>query len=328
MDAQPDALVQARLPARPAAVAEARNALEPLETYVEPERLSDLKLLVSELVTNGIRYGSHGPDDHINLRVRVARKIRVEVEDPGPGFVPEQPPHHRGSGGWGLVLVDRLADRWGVARRGNATVWAEMRRGDGSGEAEGEEEEPMGREELGAHNVLAVFEEREGARQAIVGLERVGFDSKDISLLGPEAEDAGAEQDTREEDRSVPGEVGTRVAKGAAAGTAAGGLAGFLAGAAAFAIPGVGPVLGTGVWASTIAGAVGGGAVGGVAAGVSGLGMGEAWELTHASLKEGHLVLMVHADDEDRAEAAFNALRDHEPKALERIDAGGGRVGA
>lgn len=335
MDGHTDALVQTRLPARAAAVAEARNALQPLERWVDPERLDDLRLVVSELVTNGIRHGSHDSEAQIGLRVRVSRKIRVEVEDPGPGFVPERPPHHRGSQGWGLVLVDRLADRWGVAPGPHATVWAELARSEPDGTSERRDEEAegtrgpgerqMGREQLGTHNVLAVFERRETAREAVVAVERAGFDAADISLLGPETGER-TERDTREEDRTIPGEVGTRAAKGAAAGTAAGGLAGFLAGAAAFAIPGVGPVFGTGVWAATVAGAVGGGAVGGVAAGVSGLGMGEAWELTHSSLKEGHIVLMVHADDRERADTALDVLRDHDPRAVERIDAEGGRV--
>lgn len=181
----------------------------------------------------------------------------------------------------------------------------------------------MTRERLGEHNVVAVFETRDQVRDAILTLERAGFDSNDISLVGPEVD---AEQDTREEDRRVPGEVGGRVAKGAAVGTGAGGLTGFLAGAAAFAIPGVGPVIGTGVWASTIAGAVGGGAVGGVTAGVSGLGMGEAWELTHASLKEGHLVLMVHAEEEDQADRAAGALEREGPRTVRRFDGDGKRI--
>jgi serine phosphatase RsbU (regulator of sigma subunit) len=108
--------------------ADARTALSPLEDALTPRVYSDLRLLVSELVTNSVRHAHLAPGDEIRLRVVVAnRLLRVEVSDPGAGFgasIPEPTPS--GLGGWGLFLTERLADRWGVDRQsGWTTVWLE-----------------------------------------------------------------------------------------------------------------------------------------------------------------------------------------------------------
>jgi integral membrane sensor domain MASE1/anti-sigma regulatory factor (Ser/Thr protein kinase) len=110
--------------------AEARTALSPLEDALTPRAFSDLRLLVSELVTNSVRHARLEPGDEIRLRVEVAnRLLRVEVSDPGAGFgasIPEPTPS--GLGGWGLFLTERLADRWGVDRQsGWTTVWLERK---------------------------------------------------------------------------------------------------------------------------------------------------------------------------------------------------------
>jgi anti-sigma regulatory factor (Ser/Thr protein kinase) len=59
---------------------------------------------------------------------RSERTLRVEVTDPGPGFEPHADlPARDETGGWGLFLTERLADRWGVEREGGlTTVWLEM----------------------------------------------------------------------------------------------------------------------------------------------------------------------------------------------------------
>jgi PAS domain S-box-containing protein len=117
----------------PEAVSLARAALRArLESdgALSPQRMGDVLLLTSELVTNAIRHGgAAGPDDRIRVRVlRRGARVRVEVRDDGPGFARpadgERPP---GDGGMGLELVDRLADAWGTDRRGRDTlVWFEV----------------------------------------------------------------------------------------------------------------------------------------------------------------------------------------------------------
>jgi len=109
--------------------AEARAALSPLADALPPLLYMDLCLLVSELVTNSVRHARLRPGDLIRLRVAASDLVlRVEVSDPGEGFVAEIPePTARGPGGWGLFLTERLADRWGVDRDGEwTTVWLEV----------------------------------------------------------------------------------------------------------------------------------------------------------------------------------------------------------
>jgi hypothetical protein len=53
-------------------------------------------------------------------------KVRVEVADPGPGFEPEVEP--REFGGFGFLLVDKIADRWGVLSDRGSRVWFEIDR--------------------------------------------------------------------------------------------------------------------------------------------------------------------------------------------------------
>ncbi|HEX3317532.1 MAG TPA: ATP-binding protein [Solirubrobacteraceae bacterium] len=114
----------------PYAAAAARRALGGLATLVDRHRLDDISLLVSELVTNGVRHGGAGEGDVLELTVlRNGSRLRVVVTDAGPGFEGRARPRERAdeAGGWGLFLVERLADRWGVERDGAATaVWFEL----------------------------------------------------------------------------------------------------------------------------------------------------------------------------------------------------------
>jgi anti-sigma regulatory factor (Ser/Thr protein kinase) len=102
----------------------ARRALRDLQDEVDPDRLSDVRLLVSELVTNGVKYGGNGP---VRLNVSTAgNRLRAEIVDQGVGFVPKR--RDRGLddvGGWGLHLVEALTDRWGT-RSGSTHVWFEI----------------------------------------------------------------------------------------------------------------------------------------------------------------------------------------------------------
>jgi anti-sigma regulatory factor (Ser/Thr protein kinase) len=112
----------------PSAASAARNALLSLEERVDGAVLDDIRLLVSELVTNAIRHADapSGGDVEVDVSIR-DRRVRVEVADPGEGFDP-QPRDNEMSrpGGWGLYLVDRIADRWGVIRNHMNRVWFEL----------------------------------------------------------------------------------------------------------------------------------------------------------------------------------------------------------
>jgi anti-sigma regulatory factor (Ser/Thr protein kinase) len=116
-----------RLSPGPQAIPAARQALDGLAGFMERPAWENLRLLVTELVTNGVRHGSQrGP---VELHVAVGSEtVRVEVSDGGRGFSPSEAPMPRadGSGGWGLQLVDRVATKWGVKVSGRTCVWFEL----------------------------------------------------------------------------------------------------------------------------------------------------------------------------------------------------------
>jgi anti-sigma regulatory factor (Ser/Thr protein kinase) len=107
----------------------ARRALDELSSMVDDPVFDDIRLLVSELVTNGVRHTEQGPAGWVDLAIRWTRRnVRVEVTDPGPGFGEVRTPSIYQESGWGLFLVEQVASRWGVDRsggRGN-TVWFEI----------------------------------------------------------------------------------------------------------------------------------------------------------------------------------------------------------
>jgi anti-sigma regulatory factor (Ser/Thr protein kinase) len=117
----------------PYAVTASRLALAGLEDRLDQNVLFDIRLLVSELVTNCVKHAAVGPEDSIVLTVDIQdHHVRVSVSDQGPGFEPPQTPLSEAAAeagsGWGLFLVDQLADGWGVEREGGATVWFELQR--------------------------------------------------------------------------------------------------------------------------------------------------------------------------------------------------------
>ena len=117
-----------KLPGGPRAPAAARNALDGLGDVLDGEMLENLRLLVSELVTNSIRHSGIGRRDRIALKVRVSsRTVLAEVCDPGVGFEGKATvPTEGQTSGWGLFLVEQIADRWGVRGNGGSCVWFEM----------------------------------------------------------------------------------------------------------------------------------------------------------------------------------------------------------
>lgn len=94
---------------------------------VPADRLDELLLLVDEIVANAVLHGAPEPDGQIGLRFeRDARTVRVIATDGGHDFQPKvaergwERPH------FGLYLVDRIADRWGVSLDGKKAVWFEI----------------------------------------------------------------------------------------------------------------------------------------------------------------------------------------------------------
>jgi PAS domain S-box-containing protein len=116
----------------PEAIGRARTVLTSfVGDFVSPDRLYDLQLLVSEVVTNAVRHGGARQGEQVDFRIALtADHVRLEVRDPGPGFhdvTPALPASDRG-GGYGLYLVDLFADDWGVNGSEGTCVWFEVPR--------------------------------------------------------------------------------------------------------------------------------------------------------------------------------------------------------
>jgi anti-sigma regulatory factor (Ser/Thr protein kinase) len=110
------------------APARARQAIEHSSKLLG-SRASDVLLLTSELVTNSVRHAG-GTIKQVEVAVTLsAQTVRLEVTDGGNGFDIPSPPTAAQEElfGRGLLIVDKLADRWGVQRMESKTsVWAEI----------------------------------------------------------------------------------------------------------------------------------------------------------------------------------------------------------
>ena len=109
----------------PASPAIARDhARDFVGTWVEPEVVDDLSLLVTEVVANAIRHA--GSD--IRLEMSMSHGVvRVEVFDGSSELPVLRHPAPSSDSGRGLRLVDALASRWGSRRQlDGKVVWFEL----------------------------------------------------------------------------------------------------------------------------------------------------------------------------------------------------------
>lgn len=115
-----------KIDAQPQAPAEARRIIaEELSSVLPDGTLDDVKLMVSELVTNGIVHNDQsGRRDPVMLDLCVNGEIRCQVLDHGPGFAERVEPADQRN--WRLWVVEQLSDRWGMQSSPQRTeVWFE-----------------------------------------------------------------------------------------------------------------------------------------------------------------------------------------------------------
>ena len=122
--------LELQLPPVASSIAQARAAVDRLEALEQhPDGRFTVRLLVSELITNAVKYGAGEHDARIRLAINVGvATVRVEIGDRGGGF-PVRPvamPGVEGESGRGLAFLDVLATRWGVLKNGESCVWFEL----------------------------------------------------------------------------------------------------------------------------------------------------------------------------------------------------------
>ncbi len=121
-------VIETSLPADPQSVRVARGLVEGLRDHILAEAVDDLKLLISEVVTNSIRHAGLIPGETVGVKIIIRKDVvRAEVTDSGNGFTPAtRTPEDSGTRGWGLEVVEQLSSRWGVTNNSETTVWFEI----------------------------------------------------------------------------------------------------------------------------------------------------------------------------------------------------------
>lgn len=115
-------------PGDPHALRAARHMIRAaVRAWGAGERADEIELIADELVTNALMH-TDGPAV-VTLRVLTGsdRRLRVDVEDSSSALPRRREAGESGVSGRGLLLVDRIADVWGVEARGRGKcVWCEF----------------------------------------------------------------------------------------------------------------------------------------------------------------------------------------------------------
>ncbi|MYW63279.1 SpoIIE family protein phosphatase [Streptomyces sp. SID8379] len=115
-------------PGDPDALTAARHMIRAaVRAWGAGERADEIELVADELIVNALMH-TEGPAI-VTLRVLTGpdRRLRVDVEDTSSALPRRREAGEDGVSGRGLLLVDRLADVWGVeARGGGKCVWCEF----------------------------------------------------------------------------------------------------------------------------------------------------------------------------------------------------------
>lgn len=153
--------------------------------------------------------------------------------------------------------------------------------------------------------VFSLVDSQSTAETIVERLRVAGFSGDDISVLLPDR--SGTRDFAHKKETKAPEGAVT----GAGAGGLAGGALGYLVGIGALAIPGVGPFIAAGPIMVALSGAAVGGAVGGVTGALVGMGIPEYEAKRFAGkVKEGQILMSVHAESGDKARVARAIFED------------------
>lgn len=153
--------------------------------------------------------------------------------------------------------------------------------------------------------VYGIYSSHADVERGVKLLQEKNFRREDISVLMPEPE--STHEFAHKNTTKAP--EGTVV--GGASGAIVGATLGWLAGTGLVAIPGVGPLIAAGPIMAIFAGVGAGSIVGGLVGCLVGMGLPEYEAKRYAGrIKDGGILISVHADDEDWRERAWDVLED------------------
>jgi len=142
-------------------------------------------------------------------------------------------------------------------------------------------------------------------------LRTSGFSSNDVSALFPD------NQTTRDFAHENSTKTPEGAAIGAGTGLVLGGALGWLAGIGSLAIPGLGPLIAAGPIMGMLAGAATGGTAGGLVGALVGMGIPEyEAQRYEGKLREGNILIAVHADDSEEASRVRQIFTDEKAEAI------------
>ncbi|MFD3650391.1 SpoIIE family protein phosphatase [Streptomyces cyaneofuscatus] len=112
----------------PEALSSARRMIRAaVRAWGAKERADEIELAADELTTNALMHTDGGAVVTIRVMAGSERRLRVDVEDRSSALPRRRDAGSDGVSGRGLMLVDRLADVWGVESRGSGKcVWCEF----------------------------------------------------------------------------------------------------------------------------------------------------------------------------------------------------------
>jgi anti-sigma regulatory factor (Ser/Thr protein kinase) len=120
--------VSVEIPVEPEAISIARDVVARImvDSTAPQERIEEVRLLTSEVVSHAIRRADPDSEGSIGLLIDVSSdRLRVEVTDQlaGPDPRSQAAPPGDAGGGWGLIFVAELSDRWGAEPD---SIWFEL----------------------------------------------------------------------------------------------------------------------------------------------------------------------------------------------------------
>jgi signal transduction histidine kinase len=118
-------LFSMNLPCGPGAPGAVRDALDHRDDIGCVR--DDAALVATELVTNAVRHSGSSAGQTLEVRLDVrSERLRISVRDPGRSGREAEVRSGRSVGGWGLQIVEQIAERWGSERTAGYQVWAEI----------------------------------------------------------------------------------------------------------------------------------------------------------------------------------------------------------